>query len=315
MVDPRPAPPRAGQPRRATISRSLGCCARRRRTRRSATCMACAGPLYERLWRPLAARRAQHRAARGSRGARRRGDRARRWRPGGRSLPAARSRATACRPRFVDPALRTCSRRRAAESGSAGGCARSSFDGERVARLDFGDGRPSALGDGDARRPRGAGPGRGRAACRASRRRPSFAPSSTRISASTPPRRHPAHARRRQRPGEWLFAFPDRLSVTISGADRLLDAPREELAAGDLARGGRRSTGLAAALPPWQIVKERRATFAATPARGGAAPGRAHAIGAISCWPATGPRPACRPRSKARSVRAIAAADLVQRRR
>ncbi|MGH6727181.1 MAG: hydroxysqualene dehydroxylase HpnE, partial [Pseudolabrys sp.] len=30
---------------------------------------------------------------------------------------------------------------------------------------------------------------------------------------------------------EWLFAFPDRLSVTISGADRLLDTPREELAA------------------------------------------------------------------------------------
>ena len=30
---------------------------------------------------------------------------------------------------------------------------------------------------------------------------------------------------------EWLFAFPDRLSVTISAADRLLDTPREELAA------------------------------------------------------------------------------------
>ena len=29
---------------------------------------------------------------------------------------------------------------------------------------------------------------------------------------------------------EWLFAFPDRLSVTISGADRLLDVAREELA-------------------------------------------------------------------------------------
>jgi hydroxysqualene dehydroxylase len=30
---------------------------------------------------------------------------------------------------------------------------------------------------------------------------------------------------------EWLFAFPDRLSVTISNADRLIDRPREELAA------------------------------------------------------------------------------------
>ncbi len=37
---------------------------------------------------------------------------------------------------------------------------------------------------------------------------------------------------------EWLFAFPDRLSVTISNADRLIDRPRDELAAGDLARGG-----------------------------------------------------------------------------
>ncbi|MCJ2044383.1 hydroxysqualene dehydroxylase HpnE [Methylobacterium sp. J-078] len=64
---------------------------------------------------------------------------------------------------------------------------------------------------------------------------------------------------------EWLFAYPDRLSVTISGADRLLDVPREDL--------GRRIwdeivtlTGLAPELPSWQIVKEKRATFAATPA-------------------------------------------------
>uniref|UniRef100_UPI0038F69027 FAD-dependent oxidoreductase n=1 Tax=Streptomyces turgidiscabies TaxID=85558 RepID=UPI0038F69027 len=29
---------------------------------------------------------------------------------------------------------------------------------------------------------------------------------------------------------EWLFAFPQRLSVTISNGDRLVDMPREELA-------------------------------------------------------------------------------------
>ena len=29
---------------------------------------------------------------------------------------------------------------------------------------------------------------------------------------------------------EWLFAFPQRLSITISDADRLVDMPREELA-------------------------------------------------------------------------------------
>jgi hydroxysqualene dehydroxylase len=65
---------------------------------------------------------------------------------------------------------------------------------------------------------------------------------------------------------QWLFAFPGRLSVTISAGDRLIDAPREELAKkiwGEVAR----LTGLPDALPPWQVVRERRATFAATAAQ------------------------------------------------
>ena len=71
---------------------------------------------------------------------------------------------------------------------------------------------------------------------------------------------------------QWLFAFPGRLSVTISAGDRLIDAPREELANkiwGEVAS----LTGLPAALPPWQIVRERRATFAATPAQDAIRPG------------------------------------------
>ena len=63
---------------------------------------------------------------------------------------------------------------------------------------------------------------------------------------------------------EWLFAFPDRLSITISNADRWLETPREQLAAlmwQDVAA----VTGIAEAMPPWQIVRERRATFAALP--------------------------------------------------
>jgi squalene-associated FAD-dependent desaturase len=63
---------------------------------------------------------------------------------------------------------------------------------------------------------------------------------------------------------EWVFSFPDRISVTVSGADWLVDRPREELAAtlwGDVAK----ALGLEAELPVWQIVKEKRATFAATP--------------------------------------------------
>ncbi|MEG3178071.1 hydroxysqualene dehydroxylase HpnE [Sphingomonas sp. RB3P16] len=63
---------------------------------------------------------------------------------------------------------------------------------------------------------------------------------------------------------EWIFAFPDRLSVTVSAADHLVDTDRAELAAtfwADIAAIHK----LPATLPPWQIVKEKRATFAATP--------------------------------------------------
>ena len=64
---------------------------------------------------------------------------------------------------------------------------------------------------------------------------------------------------------EWLFAFPDRLSVTISAADRLMDTPREALARTIWSEVSR-IAGLPDELPPWQVVRERRATFAATPA-------------------------------------------------
>jgi len=63
---------------------------------------------------------------------------------------------------------------------------------------------------------------------------------------------------------EWLFAYPNHVSVTISGADRLLDTPREALAA-EIWREVAELAGFEPQLPPWQIVKERRATFAATP--------------------------------------------------
>ena len=63
---------------------------------------------------------------------------------------------------------------------------------------------------------------------------------------------------------EWLFAFPDRLSVTISAANRLIDAPREDLAR-TLWSDVCTALGIDAPLPRWQIVKEKRATFAATP--------------------------------------------------
>ncbi len=73
---------------------------------------------------------------------------------------------------------------------------------------------------------------------------------------------------------QWLFAFPGRLSVTISAGDRLIDAPREELAKTIWSEVAS-LTGLPPTLPPWQIVRERRATFSATPAQDAKRPGAA----------------------------------------
>ena len=63
---------------------------------------------------------------------------------------------------------------------------------------------------------------------------------------------------------QWLFTFSDRLSVTVSAADALIDRDREELAR-TLWADVCAALGIDAPLPPWQIVKEKRATFAATP--------------------------------------------------
>lgn len=71
---------------------------------------------------------------------------------------------------------------------------------------------------------------------------------------------------------EWLFAYHDRLSVTISCADRLMDEPRQALAETIWSEVAS-LTGLAPELPRWQIVRERRATFAATPAEAARRPG------------------------------------------
>jgi squalene-associated FAD-dependent desaturase len=71
---------------------------------------------------------------------------------------------------------------------------------------------------------------------------------------------------------EWLFAFPQRLSITISNGDRLVDMPREELAQAiwrDICKAG----GVEGDLPPWQIVRERRATFESTPEQNALRPG------------------------------------------
>jgi uncharacterized protein with NAD-binding domain and iron-sulfur cluster len=77
---------------------------------------------------------------------------------------------------------------------------------------------------------------------------------------------------------EWLFSYPGRLSTTTSGADRLLEQSREELAA-IIWREVAQVAGLTGEMPPWQIVRERRATFAATPGENARRPGPATAFG------------------------------------
>jgi squalene-associated FAD-dependent desaturase len=63
---------------------------------------------------------------------------------------------------------------------------------------------------------------------------------------------------------EWIFSFEDRISVTVSGADAIVDREREELARA-LWRDVCAALRITDELPRWQIVKEKRATFAATP--------------------------------------------------
>jgi squalene-associated FAD-dependent desaturase len=75
---------------------------------------------------------------------------------------------------------------------------------------------------------------------------------------------------------QWIFAFPGRLSVTVSAGDALLDTSREQLARtfwAEVAQAAMLPGEAAAILPPWQIVRERRATFAATPEQDRRRPG------------------------------------------
>lgn len=63
---------------------------------------------------------------------------------------------------------------------------------------------------------------------------------------------------------QWLFAFQDRISVTVSAAEDIVGLDREELARifwDEI----QRAYGFSASMPAWQVVKEKRATFAATP--------------------------------------------------
>ncbi len=89
---------------------------------------------------------------------------------------------------------------------------------------------------------------------------------------------------------EWVFVKPGIVAVTISAANRLADLPAEEIAARvwpDVCA----AVGLSGAMPPWRVVKEKRATFAATAAEETRRPGartRLRNLVLAGDWTATG---------------------------
>ena len=110
---------------------------------------------------------------------------------------------------------------------------------------------------------------------------------------------------------EWIFAFADRLSVTIS--ERRPVARRAARRAGADACGKTccKALQITADLPPWQIVRERRATFAATPEQNARRPAALTPMETTFFWPVTGRQPDC-PRRLESAVRSgFRAADLV----
>ena len=89
---------------------------------------------------------------------------------------------------------------------------------------------------------------------------------------------------------EWVFTKEKVVSITISAANRLVDVPADDLAARCWADTAQ-ALGLAGPMPPMRVVKEKRATFAATAAQERRRPGPRTAYGNLALagdWTATG---------------------------
>lgn len=223
--------------------------------------MPCSGPLYERLWRPvlLAALNTEPEVA----DARLAGSILRE------TLGAG---GQACRPivatgglsaAFIDPAVSYLAARRA-ELRLAHPLREIIFSGDRAIRLDFG-GERIDLGERDSV-VLAVPPVVARALIPGLVVPENFHAIVNAHFRIAPPENQPLLIGVINGMSEWLFAYHDRLSVTVSSADRLMDQPRHELAE-TMWREIALLTGLPAApMPRWQIVRERRATFAATPA-------------------------------------------------
>ncbi len=89
---------------------------------------------------------------------------------------------------------------------------------------------------------------------------------------------------------EWVFAKPGIVSVTVSAANHLVDLPADEIAA-RIWTDIQSACGLKGAMPPVRVVKEKRATFAATAeqeARRPASRTRLKNLALAGDWTATG---------------------------
>lgn len=229
--------------------------------------MPCSGPLYERLWRPvlLAALNTEPAVADAR-------------------LAAQILRETlaaggqACRPMvatgglsaaFIDPALSWLAGRGATIRLSHS-LREIIFTGDRATRLDFGD-EKIALGPED-QVVLTVPPVVARTLVPGLTVPESFHAIVNAHFRIAPPRNQPLVLGVVNGMTEWLFAYRDRLSVTISSADRLMEDSRQQLAE-TIWKEVASLTGLPAAMPRWQIVRERRATFAATPAESARRPG------------------------------------------
>ncbi|MFM0502304.1 hydroxysqualene dehydroxylase HpnE [Paraburkholderia caffeinilytica] len=90
---------------------------------------------------------------------------------------------------------------------------------------------------------------------------------------------------------DWLFAFEGRVSVTVNAAERLLDTPHEALAKTIWAEVAQAANLPAEPMPVWQVVTEKRATFAALPDQETLRPGtrtRWNNLMLAGDWTATG---------------------------
>jgi squalene-associated FAD-dependent desaturase len=83
---------------------------------------------------------------------------------------------------------------------------------------------------------------------------------------------------------EWIFVRPDRVSITVSAANKLIDRPADELAVAvwrDVVKALDLS-GQQADLPPFRVVKERRATIVANFVQEERRPGAETGIGNLA---------------------------------